>query len=313
MLNVFGHLNPDSDAICSAIIAADWLTFTGRPACAWRTGDINPETRFILESAGVSAPQLWQGSVAGKPVWLVDFSELEQGPDGLAEADLQGLFDHHKLGTLISQQPLEIWVKPLGCCATVIWQVMRHESPMVISPCQAVLMLGAILSDTVALTSSTTTDIDRQAVDGLFALTFLEREAFIASLLAAKTDLSGYSAAGLLTKDAKPYEINGRAVTVAQIEIADPRQLAPFMPELRQALDATPDNSLTVLMVTNITTRTTELWFSRQPEGIAAPVVLENVMSRKKEVLPWLMRHLPPLPAGANHEQLPSYSGAHPR
>lgn len=55
---VFGHRNPDSDAICSALVVADWLNYTGRPATPWRLGDITPETRYILNAAGVSQPDL---------------------------------------------------------------------------------------------------------------------------------------------------------------------------------------------------------------------------------------------------------------
>ncbi len=90
MLHVFGHKNPDSDSICTALVAADWLNRQGRAAQAYALGEPIAETRFILETAGVAAPPLLQGSVANKEVFLVDFSELEQGPEGLAEADVQG-------------------------------------------------------------------------------------------------------------------------------------------------------------------------------------------------------------------------------
>lgn len=293
MINVFGHRHPDSDAICSAMMAALWLSAHGKPAKAWRCGDINPETAFILHTAGVEAPPLFSGSVAGLPVWLVDFCEQEQGPEGLAAADIRGVFDHHRLGTLMTQAPLEAWIKPLGSCATVIWQVMCHEAPMTLSVSEATLMLGAILSDTVALTSPTTTQADIDAVTALFARTTLDREQFIANLLAAKTDLVGYTPMQLLQKDIKNYVINGQSVAVAQLEIASDDQFTALRPQLLQVLRNTPDAPLTVLMVTNIMTRVTTLYFSRPLVNIAEPVILLDTLSRKKEVLPWITHHLP--------------------
>lgn len=109
MFHVFGHKNPDSDSICTALVTADWLNRQGRPAQAYALGEPIAETHFILETAGVEAPPVLTGSVAGKPVFLVDFSELEQGPEGLAEADVQGLIDHHRIGTLITRGPRAQW------------------------------------------------------------------------------------------------------------------------------------------------------------------------------------------------------------
>jgi len=81
MINVFGHLNPDSDAICSAVATAWWLNQRGQRAKAWRLGEMNRETQFLFQQAGVSAPELLQGSLKDKPVWLVDFTEPAQGPE----------------------------------------------------------------------------------------------------------------------------------------------------------------------------------------------------------------------------------------
>ena len=80
MLHVFGHKNPDSDSICTALVTADWLNRQGRPAQAYALGEPIAETRFILETAGVAAPPVLTGSVANKPVFLVDFSVAPSTP-----------------------------------------------------------------------------------------------------------------------------------------------------------------------------------------------------------------------------------------
>ena len=77
--------------------------------------------------------------MANKEVFLVDFSELEQGPEGLAEADVQGLIDHHRIGTLITRGPLDAWIRAVGCSATVLLELMGYDT---LSRAQARLLLG---------------------------------------------------------------------------------------------------------------------------------------------------------------------------
>ncbi|MBJ3813895.1 inorganic pyrophosphatase [Shimwellia pseudoproteus] len=289
MLYVFGHLNPDTDSICSAIVAAEWLHFRGEKCQAFRLGDINPETRFVLEQAGVAAPALLSDDLTDRNVWLVDFSEFEQGPDSLPHAQIRGIIDHHRLGTVMTKEPADICVKPLGCCCTVLWQQIMLESDMPVSGPQAILMLGAILSDTVGLTSSTTTEQDRHAVDALFAIAGIDRTTFTRQLLDAKTDLSGYSAVELLDKDAKNYQFDDNTVKVAQLEITSHNANSDQMKQTISALKQSTQP--TVLMLTEIDTRTSRLYYSW--ESADQPVVLENAMSRKKDALPWLTENKP--------------------
>lgn len=104
-LYVFGHKNPDSDSICSALVVADWLNHLGKPAVAFRLGELTPETRYILAAAGVQAPPLLKGDLRDRKVWLVDFTDVEQGPASLPDSDVVGVIDHHRLGTLITRNP----------------------------------------------------------------------------------------------------------------------------------------------------------------------------------------------------------------
>ncbi|USQ47722.1 DHH family phosphoesterase [Serratia marcescens] len=169
-LYVFGHKNPDSDSICSALVVADWLNHLGKPAVAFRLGELTPETRYILATAGVQAPALLKGDLRDRKVWLVDFTDIEQGPASLPDSDVVGVIDHHRLGTLVTRNPPDVWVRAVGCCATVILQILTAEKPMPLNAAQATLLLGAILSDTVALSAPTTTEQDRLAVTRLRAI-----------------------------------------------------------------------------------------------------------------------------------------------
>ena len=220
MIYVFGHQNPDSDSICSALVTADWLTMLGKSATPFRLGEITPETAFILQQAGVNPPRLLDEDLSEKQVWLVDFTDAEQGPPSLALSNIVGIIDHHRLGTVMTQNPPDVWIRAVGCCATILWQILSCENQLSISTSQATLMLGAIVSDTVALSSPTTTVHDIAAVKALIPISKLNYDHFVKGLLAAKTDIRGQSPHTLLMKDAKRYQINGLSVLLSQIEVA---------------------------------------------------------------------------------------------
>lgn len=288
MLHVFGHKNPDSDSICTALVTADWLNGQGRPAQAFALGTPIAETRFILETAGVEAPPVLTGSVADKPVFLVDFSELEQGPEGLADADVQGLIDHHRIGTLITRGPLDAWVRAVGCSATVLLELMGYDD---LSRAQARLLLGAIVSDTFNFTSPTTTAQDRLAVERLLPIADLSLAPFAQTLLERRTQLGDTPLCEALVADEKAYQIAGHSLMVSQICVMNPAELEARTAELYQAMtDRLTRDKLDgyVLMLTDLAKGNSQLFFASKGLLPADPVQLAGAVSRKKEGLPWL-------------------------
>ncbi|MFG6652943.1 DHHA2 domain-containing protein [Scandinavium sp. M-37] len=295
MIYVFGHRNPDSDSICSARVVADWLTYTARPATPFRLGELTPETRYILDAAGVSPPALLTENLTDKKVWLVDFSDAEQGPPTLLDSDIIGIIDHHRIGTVVTRNPPDVWVRAVGCSATVILAILTRESPMPLSASQATLLLGAILSDTVALTGPTTTAQDRQAVAFLRDIVEVDYQSFVDGLLAAKTDLSGQSASQLLHRDAKNYQLHGLSILLSQIEVAALSDIDPHLPGLLQEIDHARQQSsldIVVLILTDITQHNSVLYFSDNKVIGSCQVPLPGMTSRKKEILPWLTERL---------------------
>ncbi|CVB05381.1 Probable manganese-dependent inorganic pyrophosphatase [Serratia marcescens] len=291
MIRVFGHLNPDSDSICSALVTADWLQHIGKHATPFRLGDITPETAFILQQAGVEPPPLLNEDLSGKQVWLVDFTDAEQGPPSLAFSNIVGIIDHHRLGTVITQNPPDVWIRAVGCSATVLWQILTLEYQQPISPSQATLMLGAILSDTVALTSPTTTAHDRTAVKALSVISPLTYDTFVKGLLYAKTDIAGLTPDQLLMKDAKRYQINGKSILLSQIEVAGMSATDAVLPDLLVALTKECQSchlDLAMLAVTDIFQKNSTLYFSENNALDLTCLSLPGVISRKKDILPWL-------------------------
>lgn len=255
MIHVIGHLNPDSDAICSEYMTACWLQMRGLPATAWRLGEPNRETRFIFEQAGLDMPPLLTLPLTGLDVWLVDFTEPSQGPETLQSSNVVGIIDHHRLGGLMTRLPPEVWIKPVGSSATLLWQLMTPQHRVQVTSAQAQLLLGALLSDTVTIRSPTTTDDDRQAVAELTEQAGVTLSAFSEGLLSAKTSVEGLTASALLQKDIKRFTLHGLQVSVAQIELYSLDQVSGVLEALRGEMAEYATRSgadLVALMLTDI-------------------------------------------------------------
>ena len=150
---VIGHMNPDTDSIISAIAITDLYKKLGKDVKAAAQGAPTPETKFVLDKFGLTAPEV-VSDVAGKELYLVDFSDLAQAPKGMDSANVRGSVDHHKLGDVTTNSPLLCWIWPAGCSCTVITNMYNFygvEIPKDIAGGR----LGAILTDTVIFKSVT--------------------------------------------------------------------------------------------------------------------------------------------------------------
>ena len=297
MIQVIGHTNPDSDSICSALVAAEWLKKARSvETVALAQGTPTSESAFILAEAGVEAPAVYD-TVADQKVWLVDFTDLSQAPKGIESAEIVGIVDHHRLGDITTANPLEAWIWPVGCSCTILYHLHKMEGIEIARP-QAVLMLGAIVSDTVAFRSPTCTDKDREAAKALAEIAGLDLDDFADRLLRVKTNLEGLSVASLVDRDLKKYPFEDQSLVVGQIEIANFEQVDGIYAELQAELAARCESGelkLAALMVTNITDSTTRLLFQGEwAERLKAHatedsvIVMENTLSRKKQGWPWL-------------------------
>ncbi|MEH0666229.1 manganese-dependent inorganic pyrophosphatase [Vibrio scophthalmi] len=300
MILVVGHKNPDSDSICSALVATELLKARGEQAMPIRQGEINRETQHILDVAGAETPEL-RTSVAGEKIWLVDYSDLAQAPDDVADAEILGIVDHHRLGDVMTINPMEAWIWPVGCTNTVLFNMFKIEGHT-ITPKIAKLMMSAILSDTVGFASPTCTQKDKDAVEELAKIADVaDIDAFIKDLLIAKTNIEGLSAAELVEKDLKGYPFNGRDVVVGQVELATLEQVDGMIDALEADLERRCDEeglAFAAVMLTDITTAQTRLLYKgewaqklakHEKDGM---LMMENTLSRKKQGWPWLQTEL---------------------
>ena len=295
---VYGHKNPDSDSVCAAIALADLKSKIGVEAVPAVQGDLNPESNFILEKFGVSAPEIIT-SGAGKQVILVDHSDLAQSLDDLKDAEILGIVDHHKLGDVTTSNPLECWIWPVGCTCTVLKEMYGFfgvEIPKSI----AGIMLCAILSDTVIFKSATCTDQDKEASD---ALAKIAGESDLAALgmemFKVKSAVEGTPARELVLRDYKDFDMNGNKVGIGQLEVVDLSILDSVKPALAEdikALKTEGGRHSVFLLLTDIMKEGSEMLIASDDESVVqkafgiAPeggkVWLDGVMSRKKQVVP---------------------------
>ena len=229
---VLGHKNPDTDSIVSALSAANLYRGRGIDVKTGAQGKPAPETAFVLERFGLTAPEVVT-SVAGEEVYLVDYSDLAQAPDDFAKCKLLGIIDHHKLGDVTSDSPVEVFIKPVGCSNTVIKEL--HDIYGVsIDPKLAGAMMCAILSDTVLFKSPTCTEADKKAVADLAKIAGVDNPLDIGmEMFKAKSNLAGASARDLIFRDFKDFDMSGNKVGIGQLELVS---LSLITPELKAQL-----------------------------------------------------------------------------
>src|SRR5690554_4959839 len=155
---VFGHKNPDTDSITSALVYAYLKQQLGVNAEAVRLGEVNNETKYALEKFGFEAPRLiGDVSEEAKEVMLVDHNERQQSADGIENVKVTEVIDHHRIANFETADPLYYRAEPVGCTATILNKIFKEKNVEIPSNI-AGLMLSAIISDTLLFKSPTCTD-----------------------------------------------------------------------------------------------------------------------------------------------------------
>jgi manganese-dependent inorganic pyrophosphatase len=299
---VFGHTSPDSDSIIGAISLSYLKNQLGEECVPTRQGEISAETAFILEQFGFSSkvPEL-KTSVAGENVYLIDFSDKAQAPSDIMEATILGIVDHHKLGDLTTDTPLECWIRPIGCSNTVVYEMFQAYNVEIPKEIAGMMML-AILSDTVIFKSPTCTKVDTKAVKELAKIAEIEDYKKIAmDMFIVKSATEGASARDLNTRDYKAFEMNGNKVGVNQLEMIDISALDSRKDEIYADMVAMKEeeglHTMLVLLTDIMKEGSQLLCVSDDVSKIEAAfntklennqVWLEGVLSRKKQVIPFV-------------------------
>ncbi|QSO51842.1 manganese-dependent inorganic pyrophosphatase [Alicyclobacillus curvatus] len=302
---IFGHKNPDTDSICSALAYADLKTQLGVSVEALRLGDINPETEFVLKHFQMDAPRLVSGvATEAKDVILVDHNERQQSASDIEAVRVTEVIDHHRIANFETSQPLYYRAEPVGCTATILRKMYIENGRSIPQPI-AGLMLSAIISDTLLLKSPTCTEEDVLAVQALAEIADVNYEEYGLQMLKAGADLRDKTVPELISLDAKEFSMGSYKVEIAQVNTVDTNDVMVKQGELEQVLstviaDKGLDlflfvvtdilNSNSVALVLGRASRAVEQAYSVKLNNNTA--VLNGVVSRKKQVVPILTETL---------------------
>lgn len=295
---VVGHKNPDTDSICSVIGYAAFKQATGTEAEAIRCGEINKETEFALDYFKVDAPDFVEKLEAKQPVIQVDHNEPGQAIDGLADAELLEIVDHHRLGGVNTANPIFVHIEPVGCTATIIAN-MFWKNDIKLPNNVAGLLLSAILSDTVLYKSPTCTAADQEAAEKLADIAGVNLKEYGMSMLKAGAGVGDLTPAQIAKTDSKPFSFGSKKALVSQISVMDTAEVLDMKGDITAAMDEickTEGYDLIMLMVTDIIEESTDLIYVGEPKQLIADafgqdasgdcIHLPGVMSRKKQIVP---------------------------
>lgn len=244
-------------------------------------------------------------NVRKKQVILVDHNEKSQAVDGLEEAEIMEIIDHHRLGNIETAGPVYFRNQPVGCTATIIYQ-MYQEYGVEITPQYAGILCSAIISDTLMFRSPTCTAIDVSTAERLAQIADVDMEELSAAMFKAGSNLEGKTPKELFYRDFKQFRAGDLQFGVGQINSMDADEIVKMKEMLKDYIPkALRENRVDMLffMLTNIMSESSEILYCGQNakqtiiEAFDLPedcedVVLKKVVSRKKQVVPLLMAAL---------------------
>lgn len=296
---IFGHKNPDTDTICSAIAYSELKNQIGLHTEPVRLGEINGETKFALDYFKVDAPRLVEKVASeASTVILVDHNERQQSADDINDVKVLEVIDHHRIANFETKDPLYYRAEPVGCTATIL-NKMYKENGVAIKKETAGLMLSAIISDSLLFKSPTCTQEDINAAKELAEIAGVNAEDYGLDMLKAGADLSDKTISQLISLDAKEFQMGDAKVEVAQVNAVDTNEVLAKQAELEAEISSTIEKKsldLFVFVVTDILTNdSTALALGKEASAVekAFNVTLENntatlkgVVSRKKQIVP---------------------------
>nr|WP_278842903.1 manganese-dependent inorganic pyrophosphatase [Melissococcus plutonius] len=298
---VFGHQNPDTDAIGAAISFAHLQKELGKDCEAVALGEPNEETLYALNHFAIEVPTIIEkASEITKDVMLVDHNEFQQSVSDIEELNILSVVDHHRIANFKTSDPLYYRSEPVGCTCTILYKLYK-ENNVSIPTAIAGIMVSAIISDTLLFKSPTCTQEDIDIAKKLAEIAKIYLESYGLEMLKAGTNLETKSAETLLDLDAKSFSMGGKNVRVAQVNTVDLSEVLNRQNELETAIRATNEKNaydVFVLLITDIIASDSELLvIGSTPEKVeqAFNVTLKNnraflkgIVSRKKQVIPAL-------------------------
>ena len=235
-----------------------------------------------------------------KKVILVDHSEKLQSADGIEEAEILEIVDHHNLGSITTSQPINFRSMAVGSTCTIVYLLFKERNINVPKEIAGMLLSG-VLSDTLILKSPTTTEKDREVVPELSKLAGVEYEEYGMELLKAGTSIEGMSIEDVLYNDYKLYTVNGKSFAIGQFFTMNFDDIKNKQDEYIKVLDEISEANnyaIVALYVTDIILNGSYVLYNTKSKNImdmayekdsSEGMFIEKCVSRKKNVIPIIM------------------------
>lgn len=295
---IFGHKNPDTDSIVSSLVMANFEKEMGnKDVVSCRLGMINKETEYVLNYVGVEAPELIEDLEDGAEVIIVDTANPGELIPNLSNVKIKKIVDHHQV-LINTGYPLFYRAEPVGCTETIMYKLYK-ENGIKIDKKIAILMMSAIISDTLLLKSPTTTEDDKKALKELAEIAEIDYNTYGMDMLKAGTDLSSFSIEEILSLDAKAINLKEVKSIIAQVNTASIPEVMKIKRDLEEGMNKIIEKEnldLFMLLITDIVNSNTQTIALGRAAGLVEKAykvnledntaLLEGVVSRKKQVVP---------------------------
>lgn len=300
---VFGHQKPDTDTVTSSIVLANLQKALGNDATAYKLGNLNKETKYALKTFEVEEPLTLENVDAGADVMLVDHNEASQSVCGIENANIKMVVDHHKI-KFETTEPVYFVAEPVGCTASILYKLYK-QNDVEINSQMAGLMLSAIISDTLLFKSPTCTPQDKEIAQKLSKIAGVDIDTYGKEMLKAGTDISEFTPYQVINIDAKEFNDKNSRFEISQVNAVDLDSVFSRQTELEEAINKEiKDKNLDFYMfaatdILNANSRiiaigdkvnTVEKAFGISLENNTA--MLNNIVSRKKQMLPNILNNL---------------------
>jgi manganese-dependent inorganic pyrophosphatase len=304
MIKVFGHLAPDTDTVCSAIIWAWYLnTHTTNKATPYTLGKLNKETEFVLNRWGIPEPETLTELLLEDEVFIVDTNNSEELPPGIDQAKIVGIIDHHKLvGGLMTKEPVNVTMRTYATTASILYEMMGEHSENIPDDISG-LVLSCILSDTLAFRSPTTTPYDKDLAERLADKLDVNIQEYADQMFRAKSDMSDYTDIGLIHLDSKKFDVGDKKIRVSVVETMEAESIIErkegIVAAIKEVLKEETDTDEVLFFVVSILKEeATAFTYNELTKGIISASfnvsvtgdmeTLPGITSRKKQIVPAL-------------------------
>ncbi|MCY3035870.1 MULTISPECIES: manganese-dependent inorganic pyrophosphatase [Aerococcus] len=298
---IFGHQNPDMDAITSAISLSYLLNTLGYETEPVALGEANDETQYALDHFNHEGLRVIEkAGDETDTVALVDHNEFQQSVADIKDLNVFAVVDHHRVGNFETSAPLYYIAKPLGCTQSVIYDLYQEKGVEI--PQQiAGLMLSGIISDTLLYSSPTCTEKDKEIAKKLAEIAGVDDESYGTEMLKAGANVDDKSAEEIADGDAKSFSMGGKEVRIGQVNVVDANDVIKRKDEVLKAMKELLINNnydAFLLVITNILTNDSEGLLvgddsltknfekAFDVDVTDHQLALKGIVSRKKQIVP---------------------------